>query len=407
MSLRRLVSLDILQCLILSVAARADVVTDWNDTATQYSVPARPGPSSILDLAMVHLAMHDAIQAYDHRFESYALTIHNATGSRVAAAASAAHDVLVSQFQPRKTDLDNLLTNYLNARGLLGEPGVGVGSVAAAAIISLRSGDGSFPSIPESFPGGTEPGQWRPTPPSNATMLAPWLGFVPPFTLKSSSQLRASPPPPKLNTGEYTNDYNEVKSLGRSNSTDRTPEQTALAVFYSDNFITLWERTLRGISSTYLNDSGDSAHLFAMANMAAADAIITAWDTKKYYNFWRPITAIQQGDNDGNPKTIGDPSWVPFIATPAYPEFSSGANNLTGAMTRTLEHFFGDRTVFSVSSTSAATTRTYQRFSDMADDVVVVRIYQGIHFRTADEVARRQGTRAADWAVSHFLRKIN
>jgi hypothetical protein len=123
-----------------------------------------------------------------------------------------------------------------------------------------------------------------------------------------------------------------------------------------------------------------------------------------YYSFWRPITAIQEGDNDGNPNTVGDPSWLPFLATPAYPEYSSGANNLTGAMTRTLELLLGDRTTFSVFSTPANTTKTYNRFSDMADDVVEVRIYQGIHFRSADEVARRQGTRAADWAVSHFLR---
>ena len=133
-------------------------------------------------------------------------------------------------------------------------------------------------------------------------------------------------------------------------------------------------------------------------------AIITAWDGKKYYNFWRPITAIQEGDNDGNPKTIGDTKWLPFIPTPPYPDYTSGANNLTGSMTRTLEHLFGDQTTFSVFSTPANTTKTYNRFSDMADDVVVVRIYQGIHFRSADDVARRQGTRAADWAISHFLR---
>jgi hypothetical protein len=406
-SLRRIATLIVLECLIVLAPARADVVSDWNDTTTQLSVPARPGPSSILDLAMVHLAMHDAIQAYDHRFEPYAGTISNATGSPVAAAASAAHDVLVSQFKSKKTDLDNLLNNYLSARGLLADPGVNIGQVAASAIINLRNGDGSFPLVPEVFVGGTKPGEWRPTLPSFAPMAAPWLGNVPPFALKSSSQLRASPPPPQLNTGLYTKDYDEVKSLGSANSTARTPEQTALGVFYSDNFITLWERTLRGISNANLNNIGDSARLFAIANMAAADALITAWDTKKYYSFWRPITAIREGDNDGNANTIGDPGWLPMIATPAYPEYSSGANNLTGAMTRTLEHVFGDRTTFSVLSTSAAKTMTYQRFSDMADDVVNVRIYQGIHFRSADEVARRQGTHSADWAVSHFLRGLH
>jgi len=183
-----------------------------------------------------------------------------------------------------------------------------------------------------------------------------------------------------------------------------TGEQTALALFYSDNFIVLWERTLRGIANANIDNLGDSARLFALANLAAADALITAWDSKKFWNFWRPITAIHEGENDGNPETAGDATWLPYLVTPAYPEYTSGANNLTGAMTRTLEQIFGDKTTFSVLSTSANQTKTYHRFSDMADDVVNARIYQGIHFRSGDEVGRRQGRRAADWAVSHFLR---
>jgi hypothetical protein len=140
--------------------------------------------------------------------------------------------------------------------------------------------------------------------------------------------------------------------------------------------------------------------------MSAADAIITAWADKRHWNFWRPITAIREGDNDGNAKTDGDPNWLPYLVTPPYSDYTSGANNLTGAMTRTLELMFGDKTTFTVTSTPANTSKTYERFSDMADDVVDVRIYQGIHFRSADQVARRQGTRAADWAFSHFLRPL-
>jgi hypothetical protein len=356
---------------------------------------------------MVQAAVHDAIQAIEKRFELYAGPIPNATGSPVAAAASAAHDVLVARFPAQAAALDTMLQTYLGGLGLLGNPGVLVGKQAATNIINLRVGDGSFPSVVEIFVGGTGPGEWRPTLPAFAPMATPWLGAVDPFTLKDPSQLRASPPPPHLKSGEYAQDYNEVKALGSLNSTARTPEQTALAVFYSDNFIILWERTLRGIVLASVNNIGDSARLFALANMAAADAVITAWDNKKYWNFWRPITAIQEGDNDGNPKTAGDPTWLPFLPTPPYSDYTSGANNLTGAMTRTLERLFGDRTAFSVFSTPANRTIVYARFSDMADDVVDVRIYQGIHFRFADEVARRQGTRAADWAVSHFLKPLH
>jgi hypothetical protein len=408
-SVRKVTGVIVCVCLSWAAPARADVVVDWNLIATQTAfaaVPARPGPSAILDLAVVSVAMHDAIQAFEGRYEPYAGEIPNATGSPVAAAATAAHDVLVARFPGQAGTLDTLLHNYLSVRGLLGDAGVPIGQQAAANIINERAGDGSFPSNPEVFLGGTAPGEWRPTLPAFAPMAAPWLGAVVPFTLKDSKQLTASPPPPHLRSGEYANDYNEVKALGSATSTVRTPAQTALALFYSDNFLVLWERTLRGIATANINNIGDSALLFAMANMSAADAIITAWADKRHWNFWRPITAIREGDNDGNAKTDGDPNWLPYLVNPPYPEYTSGANNLTGAMTRTLELIFGDKTTFTVTSTPANTSKTYERFSDMADDVVDVRIYQGIHFRSADQVARRQGTRAADWAFSHFLRPL-
>ena len=233
-------------------------------------------------------------------------------------------------------------------------------------------------------------------------MLVPWLGDVAPFALKHNSQL-FPPPPPHLTGGRYAQEYDEVKALGRATNSSRTQEQTDLALFYSDNLIVQGERTLRGVAAS-IDDIGANGRLFALANMAAADAVISAWKAKRTYDFWRPITAIQQGDNDGNPNTVGDPTWVPFTVTPAYPEYSSGANNFTAALTRTLALLFGDKTTFTVTSTPVNQTKTYARFSDQAADMVEVRIYQGLHFRTADEVARNQGKRSADWAVSHYLR---
>ena len=407
--LLRLTNLIVCICLSYAELARADVVSDWNAIASQTAIPVRPGPSSILDLAMVHAAMHDAIQAFQGRFEPYGAPIPNASGSPVAAAARAAHDVLVARFPSQSATLDTLLDNYLSGLGLQGDAGLGTGQQAAANILNLRAGDGSFPANPEVFTGGTAPGEWRPTPPALAPMAVPWLGAVTPFTLKEITQFR-SPGPPSLDSGKYVRDYNETKVLGSTNSTTRTQAQTDLALFYSDNFLTLWERTLRGIADTNINNIGDSARLFALANLAAADALIAAWDGKRFYHFWRPITAIQNGNNDGNPRTAGDTTWIPQIPTftPPYPEFPSGANSLSGAMTRTLERYFGNKMTFSVTSTfvNPAQTKTYQRFSDMADDVVNVRIYQGIHFRTADEVARRHGTQIADRAFSHFLRRV-
>src|SRR5215475_10956191 len=243
----QLTSLIVCMCLSWAGLARADVVSDWNAIALQTAIPVRPGPSAILDMAMVHAAMNDAIQAFQGRFETYGAPIPNASGSPVAAAARAAHDVLVARFVSQSGTLDTLLDNYLIGLGLQGDTGLIVGQQAAANILNLRAGDGSFPATSELFTGGTGAGEWRPTPPAFAPMATPWLGAVTPFTLEAPTQFRAGPPP-DLNSRRYTRDYNEVKALGSANSTARTQAQTDLASFYSDNFIALWERTLRGIA---------------------------------------------------------------------------------------------------------------------------------------------------------------
>jgi hypothetical protein len=202
-----------------------------------------------------------------------------------------------------------------------------------------------------------------------------------------------------------------IKALGASFNSTRTTEQTNLALFWNSNYLVLWNRALRNIIVASVPNIEGSARLLALASLAMADAGITAWDTKFHYVFWRPVTAIQEGDNDGNPETAGDPNWQPFINTPNYPEYTSGANNVTGAVTRVLALFFGtDQMTFSVTTTNAASpqpTRTYNHFSDAAADVVNARVYEGIHFRFADVQARKQGRLVAQWAFSHFLRPLD
>jgi len=394
-----------------AVPVRADAVLDWNAITAQAILnagAARPSASPFLDLAMVQIAIHDAVQAYQKRFEPYSLSITGASGSPVAAVAKAAHDVLVNRFVAQSVALDAAYHGYLIDRGLSeADPGVFVGQQAAAAIINLRQGDGSFPATFPPFTGGTVPGMWRPTLPLFAPMAAPWLGAVTPFALKDSTQLRPEPLPPALTSGEYTLAYNEVKALGALVGSTRTQDQTDLALFWASNYLVLWSRTMRAIAAAHVTDIGDTARLFALASVAAADAAITAWDGKKFYAFWRPITGIQEGNTDGNPRTIGDPGWRPLIDTPPYPDYTSGANNVTSAITRTLALFFGsDLMTFSVTSTLTNTTRMYSRFSVAEDEVMIARIYEGIHFRFADTVARRQGKRAADWAFSHVMRPV-
>ena len=214
-------------------------------------------------------------------------------------------------------------------------------------------------------------------------MATPWLGAVPPFTLKSGDQFRAKAPPP-LSSKRYAKDYNEVKAVGARVNSTRTSEQTHLAYFYAGNNFILWNRMLRDVAAAHTQNIGDNARLLALGTLAIADAVITSWDSKLHYVFWRPITAIREGDNDGNAQTAGDPTWEPLLNTPNYPDYTSGANNVVGALTRTLELFFGtDQMTFTVVSQHPLAdpkTLTYHRFSDLASDTVDVRIYHGHPF---------------------------
>jgi hypothetical protein len=400
-----------------SAVASPNAVTDWNVitintvNAAGAAVPTlRPGPSGVLDLAMVHLAIHDAVQAYQHRFDSYNVPITGAAGSPAAAVAKAAHDVLVNRFPSLAGSVDTAYANFLNANSLSpNDPGIFVGQQAATNIINRRLNDGSFPASPEIFVGGTGPGQWRPTGPAFAPMAAPWLGGVTPFALKDSGTVLPEPPPPHLTSGEYAKAYDEVKRMGARFNSERTTDQTDLAYFYSGNILAQMNEMLRNVAVGNLDDLGDTARSFALANAAAADTIISAWLNKRYYFFWRPSTAINNGDTDGNSKTDADPNWLPLINNPPYADYTSGANSLSGSMTRVMSHLLGDEMTFTISTAVAQATtkvRTYHHFSEVADDMVEARILLGIHFRFADTVARRQGKQAADWAVSHILKPI-
>jgi len=445
--------LVVVGCVFFSSAhsATVDPVVYWNgvaEAALARAVAAgRPSQTGGLDFAMVQIAVHDAVQAFEKRFQPYHLPAipQPSSGSPAAAVAKAAHDVLVNLYPTQATlpppavGLDATYDMYLAANGLTAtDAGVFVGQQAALDIINQRSLDGRFPPLDPRpcgpgvgvnciFRGGTGPGEWRPTesfnlppgavpptppgpPPSFAPMAVVWLGSVTPFTLTSPQQFRPDPPP-SLTSRAYTRDFNEVKALGSLTGSSRTPEQTDLAYFYADNFILLWNRALNRIAAEHTHTSGDAARLFALVYMAEADAVITAWDSKKFFNFWRPLTAIREAAGDGNPQTAADANWKPLINTPNYPDYTSGANNVTGSVTRMLRLFFRtDKMTFTVNSIyplAQVKARTYRRFSDAAKDVVNVRIYQGIHFRAADAVARRQGGQVAKWAYKHFLRSIH
>jgi len=411
----------ILLCWASSV--HANVATEWNAIAVQCisvaTPPARGGPPGLFDLALMHAAMHDAVQAIEHDFEPYSAT-PTATGheSAAAAAAAAAHDVLVVVCPAALATIDAAFKPFKDGS----DPGLAVGSAAAAALLPHRR---PTPVIPDYF-GGTGIGEWRSTPPGNLPMAFLFMATTEPFTLSSPDQFRPAGPP-AINSRQYAREYDEVKRLGAVGSHPAVgacpaPLETDKARFWSGNFIAQWNETARVIAIDEQLSLGDTSRLLALINLAAADAAIAVWDSKYYFNFWRPITAIREGENDLNPQTVGDPGWTPFIQsshfpagsqTPPYPDYVSGANGFTGAFSMMLRLFLHtDHYRFAVGKGTPAAVpictnpRLYDRFSDAAQEVVDARILLGIHFRSADEDARRLGQRIAVWTYSNFLRPL-
>jgi len=412
--------------LALATPAAADVVADWNVCAPgiigtgRAAVQFGAGPSTQLDLAVVHLAMHDAIQAYDQRFQPYAGTIATGGGSAVAAAARAAHAVLLAKFPAQVVAIDACYA--LSMTGVVLPPADlaasdAVGQAAATNVLLSRNGDGSFPSPVTPFTGGTAPGQWRPNT-GTASMVAPWLGAVRPFTIESVQRCQPDDVP-LLTSLEYAEAYNEVKDIGEVGSA-RTADQGRVARMFSGNFSGQFNRLARELAAAYLGGAdlpslGNRARLFALINTASADAIICAWNSKKAFNFWRPITAIRNGTSDGNPLTAEVPGWTSYMPTPNYPDYTSGANNFGGSMTRMLELFFGSDKPFDapfrIYALGGAVPllpddplyREYTKFSAIAKEIIDARIYLGIHFRFADTEARSQGRRVSNYAFKNIL----
>jgi hypothetical protein len=388
----------------VAVPAYADAVTDWNARTMTCAAANRPGVPGLLDVAIVQAAVHDAVQAIEGRFEAYRYQnpARLGVGSPAAAAAAASYQVLVGLYGSGNACLATAVDPAVTYAG---DAGLQAGYEAAVVLLPLYRPFFVLPTDP--FLGGTEPGEWRPTP-GVTQGVNTFMAATETFVLLRPSQFRPEPPYP-LTSEAYVRDYDEVKALGAVASTTRTPEQTDMARFWT-NFPGQWFGALRGIANANVPDIGDKARLFALVALSMTDSQITVYDTKYHYNFWRPITAIQEGDHDGNPNTVGDPTWTPFLLTPPYPDHSSGANCITGSVTAMLQLFFGtDELVFTVSSPNAGLVtnpRSFTRLSDAAQEVVDVRIFQGIHFRRAEEAGRLQGERVAHWTFQKFLRPI-
>ena len=407
-------------CLVIAAAVvtfatptetKADAVTDWNARATTYaSTGGRPGPTWVLDVAIVQAAVYDAVQAIEGDYQPYCGAISGASGSPTAAAATAARDVLVYRFPLQAGAIIADYNAYVSGIDP-SDPGFGVGHIAAQCMIAQRANDGSFPIGWPPFFGGTGIGEWRPA--ASGPWTFSWLPDVRPFSIRSAEQFRAGPPP-DLDSPEYTRAYNEVKRLGGNGTTtpsDRTPQETDMANFWNGNFPAQMNALARNLAIAHALSISESSRLLALVDVSVADAGIVAWDNKRFYNFWRPQTAIRLGNDDGNAKTLGDANWTPFVGTPPYSDYTSGANAFTASATRAMSLYFGTNEMdFQIATTNPGPTvvdiRSYSKFSEVRDEVEYVRILEGIHFRFADAIARRQGEHIAQWVNAHDFRPV-
>ena len=386
--------------------ARADAITQLNlNASTALMVTAGQGPQlSVPHMAMVHGAVYDAVNAIDGGHEGYLLTSRVATpfDSKEAAAATAAYQVLLNLVPAQKATLDAQYAASLASipDGTAKTRGIAVGGAAAAAMIAARTDDGRFGAY--RFPVGTGAGQWRPVLPAFVNDPFAWLKDVKPFLIKSGTQFRSHGPAP-LESKRYAREFNEVKSLGSATSTTRSADQTLAARYWAENPPATWSRIFRTLSAQQAVSLVDNARLYAMLYMTAADALITVWNDKAEYLFWRPITAIREADSDGNPDTVADPAWLPLIPTPPYTEHSSGHNGLSGAIVATLQDFFGTDHIGWSDTNNGGFTRSYTQFSDAIEEIIEVRIWSGIHFRSSDEQAAKIGQQVAQYRERHFF----
>ena len=348
------------------------------------------------------------VVATEGQYAPYRFHAHAPRGtSSQAAAVAAAHQVLVTYVPSAQGTLDADYAASLAQipDGRAKTQGIAFGTRAADSLIRLRAHDGRNADILFTQP--PAPGVWRPTPPLFLPMSAPWLGFVTPLLVHSATQF-GPPGPPTLTSARYTRDFNEVKALGSDNSTERTADQTATALFFSSSPVVLFNTTLRDQVTVRHLDIVDAARMFAAVNMSVADALITVWHAKYIYGFWRPITAINLADTDGNPNTIADPSWVPMIANPNYPEYPSGYNAYNSTLTHGIENLFQTRHVqlTLISTAVPGVQRFYDSGRALRQDVVNARIWLGIHFRTADTASRKIGRQLAAWTIENYFQPV-
>ena len=379
-------------------------VVEWNQIALTTALTT---PGTQIYLTYTNLAMYNAMNAIDRHYQQYGPEFHGPrNASQEAAAISAAFQILLYYFPAQSATLQSRYDSAIATipDGQAKANGIAIGQTAAARIVTMRTGDGRGANVPYTYPASPVPGVWIPTPPAFVPPATPWVAQMVPFTMQTASQFRPVNGPPDLGSQQWAQEYNEVKLLGAANSTVRTPTQTEIALFWTANPVATYFGAFNElVLDRHLNLS-KSARLLAMLSVAFTDGGIGCWDAKYHFSNWRPVTAIQNGEIDGNPDTVADATWLPLASTPPHPEFPAAHGCATGAIAKTLENFFGTRNVkFSVNSAVTHTTHTYNNVGQLETEAYWARIYAGFHYRHSLDEGFKLGHRVAEQLNQNFF----
>jgi hypothetical protein len=384
--------------------AQADVVTDWNTKAADIVAAAKlPPHPSYRTMAMVQAAVYEAVNAIAKRYPSERVKLDAAPGSSIEAAVAEANRAMLSKLVPtQRAAIDSAYQKALATipAGRAKTAGLAVGEKAASAILALRADDGA--ALPENYRPRTSAGVYVPT----AIPAAPQWPQRKPWVMASADQFRPGPPP-SLSSERWARDYNEIKAIGAKNSPRRSAEQTDIARFWEATGPAIYFPVVRSVASASGRELTRNARLLATAGVAMDDALIAVMDAKYHYQFWRPITAIRNGDNDGNNATEREPSWTPLIDTPMHPEYPCAHCIISGSVGAVLRAETGAGPVPTLTTTSVTANgaaRSWTKIEDFVQEVANARIYDGVHYRTSTEVGTDMGRRIGELAVAKFSR---
>ncbi len=411
--------------LVGSRHAVADAVTDWNGFLLSTAMSAgRPANEIGIAAGYMHIAIYDAIVAIDGGYAPFATAVSPApAGASREAAVAAAADRILSALYPSQAAA--IHAHYAAAVAAVLDAtaradGIAIGLAAADGLLAARDfpNDGWQAKVPYVYVTPPVAGSYQRTPPSFQPTgpVTPWAALLRPFTMKSPSQFRADGPP-ALTSEEWAEDYNEVMTLGALVGSTRTPEQTNISLFYANASASLAinpalqiSLDVRGLSSQEGFTLTQNARFFALTYTAIADATIGCWDSKYYFNFWRPVTAIQNGDMDGNDRTPQDAGWLPFTITAGHPEYPSAHGCITSAMAHSMAYFLGTKRpskgipLFGTNAAGQIYIRHFDSTDDVVREIIDARVYNGVHYRTSVVHATVLGRKvAASVARSYVL----